>query len=63
MKKKIIKVIYKNYRGEISERNILPLSIWFGNNEFHIDNQWLLNVKDCDRNIERTFALKDIQWL
>ena len=30
-----IEVLYKNWRGEIGVRKILPLDIYFGSTEFH----------------------------
>ena len=57
----MIKVLYKNYRGEESERQIIPLQIYFGSTEFHPKDQWLMKVWDCDRNDYRTYAFKDIK--
>jgi len=58
------KVIYKNWRGETAERHILPIRIWFGQTEWHPNDQWFLTALDLDKKVERDFALKDIeQWL
>jgi hypothetical protein len=63
-KSKIIKILYKNWRGEVAERNIEPIKIWFGSTEWHKQEQWLLKAIDIERNVERDFAIKDIlKWL
>lgn len=56
-----IKVVYKNWKEEVSLRTIIPLSIYFGNTEFHKDGQWLMKVWDVDKKDYRTYALRDIQ--
>lgn len=62
--KKVLKIRYKNYRGEVAERKILPKQIYFGSTEWHPEEQWLLEAYDLDKEANRTFALKDIQeWL
>lgn len=56
-----VRVRYTNWKGETSDRNILPQDIFFGANEFHPEPQWLLRCLDLDKNAERTFALRDIE--
>ncbi|WP_234891478.1 hypothetical protein [Agrobacterium vitis] len=50
---------YTNYRGETSERTILPKNIWFGSTEWHPEPQWLLTAFDLEKKADRDFALKD----
>ncbi len=58
-----IKVEYTNYRGEKSIRTIIPLNFFFGSNEYHTKDQWLLRVWDCDRQAERIYAAQEItRW-
>lgn len=58
-----IKVEYTNYRGEKGIRTIVPISFFFGSNEYHTQEQWLLKVWDCDRQAERIYALQEItRW-
>ena len=60
----VIKVLYKNWRGKVSERNIFPLSIFYGKTEFHKEEQWLMKVYDLDKKDYRVYSLKDIQeWI
>lgn len=58
-----IKVRYTNYRGETAVRTIIPLKVYFGLTTYHHEEQWLLEVWDCDRNSLRVYALREItQW-
>ncbi|CAM5400503.1 hypothetical protein [Streptomyces fumanus] len=54
-------ILYTNYRGEKGWRRIQPLRIWFGSTEWHPREQWLMDAIDLDKQVERSFALKDIQ--
>lgn len=57
---RMIVIRYTNYRGETSDRRIVPLRIRFASSEWHPVAQWLLDAFDLDRGAERSFALKDI---
>lgn len=60
-----IKVRYTNYRGESAIRTIISLEggIFWGHNEYHTHDQWLLRVWDVEKGAERIYALKDInEW-
>jgi predicted DNA-binding transcriptional regulator YafY len=60
---RLIVIRYKNYRGETSDRRIIPLRIRFASSDWHPDAQWLLDAFDLDRGAERSFAIKDIsRW-
>lgn len=60
---KPIKVLYKNWKGEIGERTIIPKNIFYSSNEYHKEKQWLLEVFDIEKDALRTYALKDIlEW-
>lgn len=56
-------VRYTNYRGETSVRDIVPLGIRFGSNQWHTERQWLLRAFDMDKCEEREFAMRDMQGL
>ena len=58
--KEIVRIRYTNYRGETSLRRILPKAIRFAATEWHPEPQWLLDAIDLDKNVERSFAMKDI---
>lgn len=55
-----LKVVYKNWRGEIGERKIIPLGVKFSKNKFHKEEQWFLRVWDLDREEYRDYSIKDI---
>jgi len=58
-----IKVRYTNYRGEVAVRTIVPMEVFWGKNEYHTHEQWLLRVWDVEKGAERIYALKDInEW-
>lgn len=54
-----LRITYRNWRGEVSERNIVPQSVWFGATEWHPEPQWLLSALDTDKGVARDFALAD----
>ncbi len=55
---KAIKVVYTNWKGEISKRTIIPLEggLFFGSNQWHETPQWLFEAYDVDKQSNRTFA-------
>ena len=62
--KKIVKILYKNWKNITSYRKIIPLSIDFQSNEWHKEEQWILNAFDVEKQDNRGFAIKDIkEWI
>ena len=61
MQKQTVVILYTNYKGITNIRTILPKKIFFGKNEWHKEEQWLMLAFDFDKNADRTFALKDIK--
>lgn len=57
---KVISFRYKNWKGEISLRKVVPQDIWFGSTEFHKEEQWLLTAIDVEKQANRDFAINDI---
>ncbi len=55
-----IRILYRNYRGEVAIRRIKPRAIYWGSNEHHKPYQWLLDCYDLDKEAARTYAMKDI---
>lgn len=53
------RVVYRNWKGEVSERVITPLTVWHGSTEWHPDPQWFLRCKDEEKSVVRDFALRD----
>lgn len=56
-----MKVVYTNHRGERRERDIDPVTLYWGSTEFHPDPQWMLEVYDHGKKTRRDYALKDIE--
>ena len=60
---KKVKILYTNWKGVTSYRNIIPKNLEFKSTEWHKDEQWILNAYDVDKQADRGFAVKDIkEW-
>lgn len=60
---KQVKILYTNWKGVTSYRNIIPKSIEFKSTDWHKDKQWILNAYDVDKQADRGFAVKYIkEW-
>ena len=51
---------YKNYKGSISERTVLPINIYSGITEYHREVCYILHCFDLDKKQYRDFKLTDI---
>jgi predicted DNA-binding transcriptional regulator YafY len=51
-------IMYRNWKGEVRERRILPTHIFWGSNEWHTEEQWLVEAYDLEKKELRTFALE-----
>lgn len=51
---------YTNWRGVRKSYRIRPKHIMFGANEWHTEQQWLLEAFTVPDNAVRTFAMKNI---
>ena len=58
---KVVKILYTNWKGETSYRNIIPQTIEFKSTNWHKEKQWILTAFDIDKQAERGFAIKDIK--
>jgi len=64
MNTKKVKIDYLNWRGERAIREIIPHKIYFGANEWHPTEQYLLEAWDVAKESFRTFSLQKIyQWI
>lgn len=52
---------YRNYRGEVAERRVIPKAIWHGSTQYHTEPQWLMTALDLDKQSDRDFAMRDMQ--
>lgn len=58
-----VEIDYTNHRGERAVRVVKPLWLKFTSNQWHRKVQWLMIALDVERNVERSFAIKDIhRW-
>ena len=57
-----ITMTYRNWRGEVAQRTIRPVALWFGKTDWHPEHGWLLSAWDCDKGERRDFALADCQF-
>lgn len=55
-----LKFWYKNYKGKLALRSVTPKRVYWGKNEYHPEEQWLMLAYDWDRAQLRTFAMKDM---
>lgn len=51
---------YVNYRGEVSQRTVTPVSYRFGVSQWYPEPQWLMMALDHDKNQPREFALDNM---
>lgn len=58
---KTLKFEYKNYKGAIKTREVLPKKISFGVTPHHDEPEWLLEAFDNEKGEDRCFVLKNIQ--
>ena len=57
---RLVRIRYKNWRGEEGERVIYPRSIFFGPTAWHPEPQWVLEAHDEEKGATRYFAMSDI---
>lgn len=58
-----VQMTYRNWRGEVAEREIVPVRVWWGNTEWHPQDGWLLSAWDVEKGAHRDFALADCQFI
>lgn len=57
------RIRYKNWKGVVAERIIIPHFAWYGCTEYHPDHQMLLRATDVAKGEIRDFALSDMEIL
>jgi hypothetical protein len=55
------KFTYKNWRGEIAQRHVKVMSIWYGTTQWHPEPQWFMHALDLDKKEIRDFAMRDMK--
>jgi len=61
MNEKTVTIRYTNWKGETKDRHITPKIMFWGSTNYHQELQWLLMAFDEDKQLERIFAMRDIQ--
>lgn len=56
----VITFLYRNWKGEIRERRVIPIEIEFTHDDYHFPDQWLMHAIDMDKGARRTFAFENI---
>lgn len=63
MEKLKVRILYRNYKGDVAYRTIIPKSIDFMSTSWHPEEQWILTAFDINKNADRGFAIIDImEW-
>lgn len=58
---KVLTLLYKNWKGNTDIRKVQPIgNLYWGQTEYHKEDQWLFDVWDLDKDAARTYAFKDI---
>lgn len=56
-----LEIVYKNYKGKISKRRIIPQKIEFGLTPNISEPEWLMWAYDLDKEGNRAFVIRNIQ--
>lgn len=60
---RMVRVHYRNWRGEERTREIRPIQVQWGTSDWHPEDQWLLLAVDPEDGKTKLFALKDCDFL
>lgn len=60
-RQRTIRFSYTNWRGEVGERVVRPISIEWTQTDWHPEPQWILHAFDLDRDQHRSFAMRDMK--
>lgn len=58
-----LRMEYRNWRGETSERTIIPERLWYGVTQWHPVPCWLLSALDVEKGEMRDFALAECKFI
>lgn len=58
----MFRAMYKNWKGEIRERMIDPIYLWFGSTEWHPEPTLLLRANDLEKSAQRDFEVAAIDF-
>src|SRR5581483_7715488 len=60
---KAVRILYRNWKGELALRVIVPTGeLYWGKNQWHKEEQWLLDAVDIEKCAVRSFAILGILY-
>lgn len=54
----VVTFLYRNHRGEVEQRIVRPIRLWFGSTAWHPKAGWLLEGWDVLRQASRDFSME-----
>jgi predicted DNA-binding transcriptional regulator YafY len=57
----VIEFDYTNWKSELGTRKVFVYGVFWGSNEWHNEEQWLLHALDEEKGATRYFAMKDMK--
>lgn len=51
---------YRNWRGQESNRRVIPSRVYFDSTPHHKEPQWIMEAFDLDRQVARAFSMTNI---
>lgn len=62
--RRMVEIVYRNWRQEITTRAITPRKLVFSKTAFHLEPQWFIRAYCHERRQMRMFALRDVlSWI
>lgn len=56
----MVSIVYRNWKGKVATRHIIPKNIEWKETTWHPKAQWILNAYDLEKEDMRGFAIADI---
>ena len=53
-------IVYQHHNGDISLKQIIPLKMFWGISDTHMEQQWFLLIYEIETKSELTLAMKNI---
>ncbi len=60
MEDKSIKILYRNWKGQLKWRWIEPITMVYEKSEYYDEPQWFIKAYDYEKDAIRHFAVKNI---
>lgn len=56
----IVVFVFRNWKGRIAERRVVPINIEFTCDGYHGEAKWILHGIDIDKGVRRSFAFENM---